>query len=108
MPVSRRYSPEHPQAESCLFGFDFSPIIPRGITLQASKFNTLGISTNTVPPAAAEADWVIGPLQVRDRIIYANLSGGIPGTDYLLTWTAIDSQGNIWQRTAAVLCAATS
>ena len=60
---------------------------------------SLTIETNTVPPASASADWTLGPISWRDRALYATLSGGVSGKDYLLTWTAIDTNGNIWPRT---------
>jgi hypothetical protein len=105
MPLSRRYSPEHPAGETCVFGLDFSSVIAPGILLTSA---TLDIQTNTVPPVEAGNDWTIGTVQVRDRLAYATLSGGVNGTDYLLTFTATDDQGNVWPRTAAILCAPTS
>lgn len=105
MPISRRYSPEHPPGEQCLFGFDFSPLLPRGVGITGGQ---LAILSNTVPPADASADWTVGTVQVRGSVLYATLSGGKSGTDYLLTWTATDTEGNTWPRTGAVLCAPTS
>ena len=105
MPLSRRYSPEHPAAESCVFGFDFAPILPAGITLVSA---TLSIFTNTVPPVAADADWTKGDVQVHGTVAYATLSGGKPAVDYQLLWTATDSDGFIWPRTALCLCSPTS
>lgn len=105
MPISRRYSPEHPPGESCSFGLDYSFVIPVGVGISSGS---LSIFTNTANPAAADADWVKGPVEVRGRAIYANLSGGLAGTDYQLRWMAQDSQGNSWPRTTLVLCAETS
>jgi hypothetical protein len=106
MPISRRYTPEKPPSEQCNFGCDYSFVIPVGVGIQSGS---LAIWTNTpgnVHPA--DADWTAGPVQVLDRMIYANLSGGIAGTDYQLRWTAVDTSGNIWPRTMLVLCAETS
>jgi hypothetical protein len=64
--------------------------------------------TNTVPPVAADTDWVIGAVSVRGRAVYASLTGGVEGKDYQVRWSATDSDGNIWPRTALVLCAQTS
>ena len=105
MPLSRRYSPEHPPTESCNFGLDYSFILPVGVGITSG---TLAIFTNSATPVAADAQWVKGPVTVRGRAIYANLSGGVVGTDYQLQWTAVDSDGNIWPRTALILCADTS
>ena|SRR3974390_174881 len=105
MPLSRRYSPEHPSGESCVFGMDFAAIIPAGIELSSA---TLTIFTNTVPPVAADADWTKGAVQVHDSVCYATLSGGKVGTDYQLVWSATDSDGFIWPRTALCLCSPTS
>ena len=105
MPISRRYSPEHSPGDTASFGLDLSAIIPVGVGI---KSGTLSIQTNTANPANADADWTIGPVGVRGRAIYANLSGGVSGTDYQLQWTAYDTAGNTWRRTALVLCAETS
>ena len=105
MPLSRRYTPEKPPEEDCYFGMDYSAMIPVGIGIASGS---LTISTNTVPPVAADADWIKGPVQVRDRAIYCRLSGGKNGVDYLLQWIATDTDGNIWPRTAMCLCSQTS
>lgn len=105
MPLSRRYTPEKPPDESCLFGLDYSEVIPPGVGIASG---TLSIMTNTVPPKDATADWTIGAVTVRGRVIYARLSGGKEGTDYQLRWVATDTDGNIWPRTALQLVAQTS
>jgi hypothetical protein len=105
MPLSRRYRPEHPPGESCSFGLDYSFVIPVGVGVEQG---TLAIFTNAATPVPADADWQKGPVMVRGRAIYAMLSGGVPGRDYQLKWTAVDSQGNVWPRTCLVLCADTS
>lgn len=105
MPLSRRYTPEHPPGENCSFGVDFSFVIPPGVGLVSG---TLAILTNTAAPIDATADWTIGAVTVRGRALYAMLTGGVAGTDYKLVWTANDTQGNVWPRTCLVLCAETS
>jgi hypothetical protein len=105
MPISRRYSPEHPPGETCVFGYDFSPLIPVGVGIAAGDID---IATNTVPPGAANGDWQVGGVSVQDRTLYATLSGGVAGVDYILTWTATNTAGNIWPRSALMLCAPTS
>ena len=105
MPLSRRFTPEHPPGESCNFGIDFSFIVPVGVGLASG---TLAILTNTAAPIDASADWTIGPVTVRGRALYAMLAGGVAGTDYQLEFTAVDTAGNKWPRTALVLCANTS
>lgn len=105
MPLSRRHTPEHPPDEDCLFGMDYSFVIPVGVGI---AYGTLQIFTNTAVPALADADWSMGPVEVRDRTVYARLSGGRAGVDYQLRWVAHDTEGNAWPRTALVLCALTS
>jgi hypothetical protein len=105
MPLSRRYSPEHPPGEACNFGLDYAFVIPPGTGISSGQ---LDIFTNTAPPVAADADWVKGPVTVQGRTVYCHLSGGINGTDYRLRWTATDTDGNPWPRTTLVLCADTS
>jgi hypothetical protein len=84
---------------------DFSFIIPIGVGISSG---TLAIFTNTANPTPADSDWQKGPVTIRGRAIYANLAGGVEGTDYQLRWSAADSQGNTWPRTTLVLCAQTS
>lgn len=105
MPISRRYTPELAPGESCSFGMDFSFIVPPGVGLTGG---TLAIFSNEAFPQAADSDFTIGPVGVRGRAIYATLAGGVEGKDYQLRWKATDTQGNVWPRTALVLCAHTS
>lgn len=105
MPLSRRYSPEVAPHESCVFGLDFSTVIPPGVGIVSGS---LTIQTNTQPPVAADADWTKGTVSVQDRTLYATLSPSKSGTDYILTWTAIDTSGNTWPRSALALVAPTS
>lgn len=105
MPLSRRYTPEHPPGEQCNYGLDYSFVIPPGVGIQSGS---LLIFTNTANPAAADSDWTKGTVYVRGRAIYCNLTGGVAGTDYQLRWTVTDTEGNIWPRTTLQLCAETS
>lgn len=100
-----RYKPEHPPQESCSFGLDYSNVIPVGVGIESG---TIRIFTNAATPVAADSDWTVGPVSVTGRAIWANLSGGVLGTDYQLRWTATDTQGNVWPRTTLCLCADTS
>ena len=104
MPVSRRYSPEWAPGDQSLIGMDFSAMIPPGVGLATSA---LAVATNTQPPAAT-TDFTIGAAATSGRSTYAELSGGIAGTDYALTWTVTDTDGNVFARTALMLCAPTS
>ena len=105
MPLTRRYTPEHPPAESASFGMDFSFIIPPGVGIDDAG---LDIFTNTAPPVAADTDWTKGTVTILGRTVYAQLSGGVEGKDYQLRWMARDTSGNTWRRTALILCAQTS
>lgn len=104
MSLSRRYTPEHPPGETCNFGMDYSFVIPPGVGISAG---TCTIWKNIVPPVQS-TDWTIGTVNVRGRAVYAQLSGGTEGTDYQVRWVATDTDGNVWPRTALVLCAQTS
>jgi len=104
MPLSRRYTPEHAPGEQCDYGLDFSFVIPPGVGITTGD---LAIFTNVANPVES-TDFTIGPVTVQGRTIYANLSGGVAGTDYQLRWNATDTDGNSWPRTALVLCAQTS
>lgn len=104
MPISVRYRPEHPPDEQCLFGLDYSFIIPVGVGIAGGA---VSIMTNTADPVD-DGSWTIGAIEVRGRAVYAMLSGGVPGVDYQVRWIAYDTQGNAWPRTTLVLCAETS
>jgi len=104
MPLSRRYSPEFAPGESCLIGMDFSYVIPPGIGIQSGA---LAIFTNVASPLAS-TDFTVGQVTIRGRVLYAALSGGVDGKDYQLRWSATDTSGNVFPRTALLLCAQTS
>lgn len=105
MPMSRRYSPEHAPGESTVIGLDYGFVIPVGVGLSQGA---LSIYKNTVARPPATDDWTIGPVEMRGRVLYARITGGVAGTDYQLLWTAVDTRGNVWPRTALLLCAHTS
>jgi hypothetical protein len=104
MPLSRRYSPEWAPGEQASIGIDFSFVIPPGVGISSGA---LAIFTNSAAPVSS-SDFTIGPVTVQGRVIYASLSGGVAGTDYQLRWSAADTSGNVWPRTALLLCALTS
>jgi hypothetical protein len=100
----RRYQ-THPKEETAVFMFDYSALVGRGVSLSNPS---LSIFTNTVPPVAADGDWVKGTVSILGRAVYATLSGGIEGKDYQLRWSATDTEGNSWPRTTLVLVSPTS
>ena len=104
MPLSRRYTPEHPPGEQSNYGLDYSFIIPKGTGISTGS---LAIWKNVVPPTLS-TDFTIGPVSVRGRSVYASVTGGVEGTDYQFRWVATDTDGNKWPRTALQLCAQTS
>ena len=106
MPLTRRYTPEIAPGESCSIGMDFSFVIPPGVSIVSGSMN---ISTNTQPPVAS-TDIVVGPVTILGRTLYAGIDAvaAVLGKDYQLNWQAQDSQGNVWPRTALLLCAYTS
>ena len=105
MPLSRRYSPEHAPGEQCLYGMDFSFVIPVGVGIESG---TLDVWHNTVPYSNAEGDFLIGAVSILGRVLYAQVAGGVEGNDYQFRWVAYDTDGNTWPRTALQLCAQTS
>jgi len=105
MALSRRYTPEHSPQDVCLYGMDFSTILPPGVGITSVS---LGIWRNLKPPIQADGDWTKGPPFTEDRAVYCMLGGGTEGTDYQLRWLITDTEGNTWERTAMVLCSRTS
>ncbi|HMA72705.1 MAG TPA: hypothetical protein VKP67_14645 [Xanthobacteraceae bacterium] len=103
MSVSRRYHPEIAPGETSVFGFDFSPVIPVGVGIKAGTLDMARTDGGVVDIDASAVTWI-------DRTLYATLTSGLDnaGFDYQLTWTATDTDGNVWPRTAMLLCALTS
>lgn len=104
MAISDRYNPPHPPGESSSYAYDFSPILPPGVGLVAGSLSIV-VNTN---PVQSTSDWTIGTVTTIGRRVYCPLSGGVEGTDYQLRWSCTDNLGNVWPRTAYVLCAQTS
>lgn len=105
MPLSRRYTPEHPPGESCRFGLNYDFLIPPGVGIASGSVE---VWTNTPGDVQPSADWSVSPVSWEGRTIFATLSGGIEGTDYQIRWNVTDTTGNTWPRTALVLCAQTA
>ena len=105
MPISRRYTPAWAPGEGALIGMDFSFVIPPGVGIVSG---TLHFFNNIAVPLNRDADFVIGPIGILGRILYTSLGGGVEGIDYQVLWTATDSLGLDYPRTALMLCAPTS
>ena len=104
MPLTRRYTPEFAPGETSVVGMDFSFLVPPGVGLASGS---LTIWRNGAAPTQV-TDFTIGPVSVLGRAVYATLSGGVEAVDYQLRWVATDTAGNVWPRTALMLCARTS
>lgn len=105
MPLSRRYQPSFAPDEASIIGMDFSYVIPPGVGIQDGL---LSFWTNTANPVDATADFTIGPIQIFGRTVYASITGGFDGRDYQVRWLVVDTDANLWRRTALMLCAQTS
>jgi hypothetical protein len=113
MPLSRRYTPEHPSGTQVVYGMSFETIIPPGAGIEDGS-QSVEVWTNTVAPVLASSvnpntlDWETGPVSIEGRVVYAPLSGGIDGTDYQVRWSLTDTDGNSWRVTGLILCSETS
>lgn len=105
MPLSRRYTPEWSPGDKATIGMDFSFVLPPGVGINEAALTVL---RNTNPPIPSNGDWSQAPVQILGRAVYSVLTGGVAGIDYQLRWQITDSQGNVWTRTALMLCAYTS
>lgn len=113
MPISRRYTPAWAPGEGSLIGMDFSYVIPPGVGIVSG---TLHFFSNTAVPVNKDSDFIIsgveggGPhnVNILGRILYVALAGGVEGNDYQVLWTATDTFGLDYPRTALMLCAPTS
>jgi hypothetical protein len=84
----------------------FETVVPPSAVLLDG---TLAILTNAAPPAPSTL-LTFGEVTVRGRIVYATVvaTPEADGTDFQLLWTVVDTDGNVWPRTALVLCSATA
>jgi hypothetical protein len=105
MPLTRRYTPELAPGEICRIGLDYSFVLPKGVTLATGA---LAIFTNAATPADVTSAWTISSLTLEGRMVWAQIAGGVEGTDYQLRWQVTDSDGFVWPRTCLLLCAQTS
>jgi hypothetical protein len=101
MAIGLRY-PTKPGSDACPYGFDFSNILPLGVGITSG---TLEIVLN-LNPVQPQSDFTQGEVLISGRRVYCPISGGVPGTDYQFRWSIADTLGNMWQRTALLLCAA--
>lgn len=102
--LARRYEPSHPPGEVCLFGMDFSFLLPMGVGI---GFAQLNIFNNTFLSPDVSADWVIGPVTVSGRRVWTLLQGGVAGSDYELRFSITTTDGDIFPRSGLVLCSQT-
>jgi hypothetical protein len=84
---------------------DYSFLVPPLVGLASGSVE---IWTNTPGDVQPSFDWTVGPVLIEGRTVYAELSGGIEGTDYQIRWIVTDTDGNVWPRTGLVLCSQTS
>jgi hypothetical protein len=84
---------------------DFSFVLPPGVGITAGSLEQW---TNTPGNVQQTSDLTLGAVEVRGRAVYAQVTGGIEGTDYQLRWQITDTAGNTWERTGLILCAQTS
>src|SRR5215469_1708391 len=104
MALTRRYRPEFPPSESASIGIDLSPILPPGVTITQA---TLTILRNT-DPTQSQTDFTQATPTITGRQAWCLITGGVSGTDYQCRWSLTDSQSNVWNRTALLLCAPSS
>lgn len=102
---SQRYEPSHPPGEVCLFGMDFSFLLPMGVGI---RFADLQIFNNTFLSPDVTTDFIIDPVTISGRQVWTRLQGGVEGSDYQLRWSITDTDGNVFPRTALVLCSNTN
>lgn len=104
MALSLRYEPSHPAGQARVYGLDVSFLLPPGIGVTEPG---VVIQTNTTPPGIAGGiTATTGGFS--GRKLWITITGGIAGTDYLITWTFNDTAGNTWVRSILLLCAPTS
>jgi hypothetical protein len=103
--LTRRYVPALSPGETAVFAIDYSAVIPLGVGIAAAQ---LGIFDRASSGPATELTW--GSVSWYDRTAYAEVTAAntADGIDFLTLWTVTDTDGNIWPRTALLLCALTS
>lgn len=83
---------------------DFSFVLAPGTAIVSAS---VAVLVNEAPPIAT-TDWTIGDVMINGSMVYARLTGGVESVDYQIRFTITDSDGNIFPRTALILCSQTS
>lgn len=104
MAVGARYQPSHPAGQSRVYALDMSMMLPPGIGLATPSIT---IQTNTNPPGLASGITTSGG-GYAGRRVWITITGGLAGTDYIVTWFFNDTVGNAWVRSILLLCAPAS
>jgi hypothetical protein len=109
MPLSRRYTPEIHPSESSVIGMSFEYIIPPGVGIASASVFVLYNQVSS-PGPAADTLILLGKVQIRGRVLYAPITATpeAEALDFQIQWNANDTQGNVWWRTALLLCSVTS
>ena len=97
MPVIQRSNTKAP-GEVRDVSFDFSAELASGETITGQS---VGVYYNTTPPVVASANGDLtasGVTLFQNTLVTCVLSQGVFGTDYLVTFTAITSAGQIIPR----------
>lgn len=108
MPLTRRYTPEIHPSESSVIGMSFEYVIPPGVGITSGGVFILFNQPVVAPPPKTMIE--TGPISIRGRVLYAPITAfaTASGFDFQLQWNANDTQGNVWWRTALLLCSVTS
>ena len=89
-------------------------VVPPGVGIHDSW---MGIETNSATPQPANTDFTSPSWNpatgyftctVQGRTVYVQLTGGVEGRDYRLSFVAACTDGSIFPRTALLLCSPTS
>lgn len=84
---------------------DFSLLLPMGVGIGQAD---LKIFNNTFLSPDVSVDWIIDPVTISGRQVWTRLQGGVDGQDYQLRWSVTDTDGQVFPKTALVLCSQTN
>lgn len=109
MPLTRRYTPEIHPGESCVIGMSYEYVIPPGVGIATGEVFAF-FNQQTQAGAVPSSILFLGPVSIRGRILACDIIAQPEANalDFQIQWIATDTNGDVWPRTALLLCSVTS
>ena len=101
MPIQNRFDPKHP-SDSSFFTFDFTAWLPTGVTVASLVGVNVYLNVGGNPGAVGDITQP-APAVLAGNKVTARLAGGTSGTDYIVSYSIVRSDGDDDTRSAYLL-----